>query len=418
MSDNLRILLVEDSEDDAAFITRALRRGGYEPQVLRVDTAEDMAHALSREAWDVILSDYDLPAFGGQEALDLRNERCPDLPFIIVSGRIGEEAIVSAMRSGAQDYVLKRDLSRLVTAVDRALREMAAQQQKREAEAALRESEERYALAVRGSSDGIWDWNVTTNHVYYSPRFREMLGASEQELEPTLAAFNGRLHPDEATAIEAALHAHLTSRAPFDVECRVSTQQGEHRWFSWRGQALWNDSGEVTRMAGSLTDLTDRRRVEDELREKLQIIERQLEVIQRQQEEIRVLRTPIIQVWDGVLLTPVLGVLDRDRTAATMELLLDAVVRTQSRYVILDLTAVESIDMATVEHVVRLVRAVELLGGVGIVVGIRPSVAATIVDATLDLPRIKTLANLRTALLFCMERRAREQARRVAPAAQ
>lgn len=408
MTTPLRVLLVDDSEDDAVLVLRTLRRGGYEVTSSRVDTAQAMAEALDRGAWDIVLSDHDMPDFDSLRALCVRNERRPGLAFVIVSGRIGEDAIVAAMKAGAQDYVLKRELGRLVPAVDRALRETAADAERRRAEEALRASEARYALAVRGSNDGIWDWDVATGEVFYSARFEEMLGLPEGGLARRLSALEERVHPDDIAAVHAALRAHLEQRAPFRVECRVRVsgderdERGEHRWFSFRGEALWDHSGAPVRMAGSLTDLQGLKRVEEELRDKLAVIERQLQIIQEQREAIRVLMTPVIQVWDGVLMAPVLGALDRDRAASMMDQLLGEVARTRSRHVIIDLTAVESIDAATADHVIRLAAAVELLGARGMVVGIQPRVAVTIVGSGFDLSRVTTLANLREALLFCM----------------
>lgn len=411
MSTPLRALVVDDSEDDVALMLRVLRRGGYAVEHVRVDTAESMEVALGQDTWDVILSDFDMPDFDMLSALGLRNERRPDVPFIIISGRIGEDAIVTAMKRGAQEYVLKSDLSRLVPALQRSIREMATLAERRRAEEALRASEERFALAVRGSRDGLWDWNIVTDEVYYSPRFKEMLGFEEHELTGGISEFTSLVHPDDIGIISVNLRAHLEGRTPYNIECRIHTKQGEVRWISSRGQALWNADGKPIRMAGSLTDLTERKRVEEELRQNIEVIQQQLEVIQQQREEIQVLRTPIIQVWEGVLMTPVLGVLDRDRAASLMELLLGAVVETRSRQVILDLTAVEEIDAATANHVMKLVHAVELLGAWGIVVGIQPMVAATIVSAGIDLSRVTTLANLREALLFCMHRRPRGPAK-------
>lgn len=408
MGNSLRALIIDDSEDDAFFVQRALKRGGYTVESTRVDTAEAMTSALDRGPWDVVLSDYEMPDFTMLAALELRNERLPDVPFIVVSGRIGEDAIVAAMKGGAQEYVLKSDLPRLVPALERAQREMEAHAEKRRAEVALRVSEERYALAVRGSSDGLWDWNITTGEIYFAPRFKEILGFEEHELEGVLESFTCRIHPDDVAALNAAFDAHLSRRATFRVECRARTKQEEERWVLFRGQALWNDRGEPVRMAGSLTDLTERKRVEEELREKLQIIQHQFALIQQQREEISLLMTPIIQVWDGVLMAPVLGTLDSNQAARLMETLLEAVVKTRSRCTILDLTAVEAIDVTTANHVVRLIRAVELVGATGIVVGIQPRVATAIVSAGMDLAGVKTLANLRDALLFCMDRRPRQ----------
>ena len=136
MTDPLRVLLVEDSEDDAALTIRALRRGGYDPTVRRVETAEAMTAALA-EPWDLVLADYSLPHFDAPSALRLLKESGHDLPFIIVSGVVGEEAAVAAMRAGAQDYVMKSDLARLVPAIQRELREAEEHRRRSQAEAAL-----------------------------------------------------------------------------------------------------------------------------------------------------------------------------------------------------------------------------------------------------------------------------------------
>ena len=117
------MLLVEDSEDDALLLLRELRRGGYEPEHERVETAETMRRALSGSEWDLILSDHRLPRLDNSEALRLTRGRGSGAPLIIVSGKIGEEAAVEAMRAGASDYVTKGDLPRLRAAVERGLKE-------------------------------------------------------------------------------------------------------------------------------------------------------------------------------------------------------------------------------------------------------------------------------------------------------
>lgn len=133
----LRVLIIEDSEDDAFLLVRELRQGGYAPDFIRVETPEDMAAALS-EKWDIALSDYVLPRFSGPDALKLWRDRGIDLPFIIVSGKIGEDTAVNAMKAGANDYLIKGNISRLVPAVRRELREAEERRGKREAEEGLR----------------------------------------------------------------------------------------------------------------------------------------------------------------------------------------------------------------------------------------------------------------------------------------
>ncbi len=148
-------------------------------------------------------------------------------------------------------------------------------------------------------------------------------------------------------------------------------------------------------LTGFMIDVTERKEVESTLRE-------QLETIQRQQDAIRRLSTPIIEVWEGVLTMPVLGVIDGSRAQQMMEVVLGAVVRTRAQHIIIDLTGVETIDTHTANHIVKIIYSVQLLGAQGIVVGICPGVALTLVSLGADLSSIRTLANLREALLLCM----------------
>ncbi len=141
MNNPLRVLIVEDAEDDMPLVVRALRRGSYTLDYLRVDTPATMQAALDSQTWDVAIADYTLPTFSAPEALKLLQNRGLDIPFIIVSGTIGEEIAVAAMKAGAHDYIIKGNLTRLLPAVERELREAKHRLLRRNAEQALRESE-------------------------------------------------------------------------------------------------------------------------------------------------------------------------------------------------------------------------------------------------------------------------------------
>src|SRR6267378_1120104 len=134
-----------------------------------------------------------------------------------------------------------------------------------EAERALKLSEERFNLAVTGSNDGLWDWNIETGEVYYSPRFKQLLGYSAREMGDDVEAFNSRLHPEDRPAHEQAIDGHLQRGGPFDIEMRLQNKAGEYRWFHFRGQALRTPEGRAMRMAGAMTDTTDRRLTAAEL---------------------------------------------------------------------------------------------------------------------------------------------------------
>ena len=148
----LRILIVEDSEDDALLVMRELRNGGYDPVFERVETAEAMVAALGKESWDLVIADYVLPKFSGLDALRTLRETGFDLPFILVSGTIGEETAVEAMKAGAHDYIMKNNLKRLIPAVERELKEAKMRQERgrmeRELKKRVKELEEFYNIAI------------------------------------------------------------------------------------------------------------------------------------------------------------------------------------------------------------------------------------------------------------------------------
>src|SRR5437660_7310061 len=179
MGQPLRVLLLEDSEDDAELLLRELRRGGYDPTAERFASAEALCEALDQKRWDVVISDYVMPGFGGLEALQVFHQRGLDIPFIIVSGHIGEEIAVSAMKAGADDYLMKDRLARLVPAVNRALEDAEIRRAHKRANEALRESEERFRqLAENIGAVFFMFEGVTADSVgnvsYVSPAFEKV----------------------------------------------------------------------------------------------------------------------------------------------------------------------------------------------------------------------------------------------------
>jgi two-component system, cell cycle sensor histidine kinase and response regulator CckA len=156
MAAPLQLLLVEDSEDDALLLVRELARAGFAPEVERVDNRAAMQAALDRRSWDLIIGDYSMPHFGGADALALVRDRGLDVPFIIVSGTIGEERAVAAMKAGATDYVPKGNLKRLVPVIERELREAAGRREGLVTAAALRAAEASYSTLVEHAPVGIY----------------------------------------------------------------------------------------------------------------------------------------------------------------------------------------------------------------------------------------------------------------------
>ena len=147
----LRVLIVEDSEDDARLLLRAIEHQGYDPVSERVDSAEAMTAALDKGTWEVVLCDYSMPGFSAPAALSALQKAELDLPFIVVSGTIGEEQAVEMMRAGAHDYLLKDDLARLVPAIERELEEAENRRQRNEAEEAVRKSADQFRRLVEAA---------------------------------------------------------------------------------------------------------------------------------------------------------------------------------------------------------------------------------------------------------------------------
>ena len=139
--------------------------------------------------------------------------------------------------------------------------------QRKDIETSLRETQERFILAVRGSGDGLWDWNISTGEVYFSPRFKQILGYEEQEGENHYNFWESRVHPDDRDRVMAAMQDHLENHVPYAIEYRLRQKSGDYCWIYARAQAIWDETGKPTRMAGSISDITDRKRAEEALQQ-------------------------------------------------------------------------------------------------------------------------------------------------------
>src|SRR3712207_1318829 len=239
MGESLRVLLVEDSEDDATLLLRELRRGGYDPLCERVDTAGDMETALDERVWDLVIADHSMPAFSSSAALELlRRKGFVDVPFIIVSGHIGEDGAVGMMKAGAHDYIMKDNLARLNTAIERELREAEVRRERRRAEEERRRAEEKYRSIFENAVEGIFQTTVEGRFVTANPAMARMLGYdSPEELIETVSNIARQLHAEPERRAELA---RLARREGFvrGFEAQVYRRDGNVMWASISARAV------------------------------------------------------------------------------------------------------------------------------------------------------------------------------------
>src|ERR1700726_1918881 len=211
----LRILSVEDDPKDAELIQDLLQTEGIVCQVTRVDTEAELLASVEQGGIDLILADYTLPSFDGISALKFAMKACPDVPFIFVSGTLGEEVAIEALKIGAIDYVLKTRLSRLVPSVLRALREATQRAERKRAEEALRQSEAYLAEAQRLSKTGSFGWNVSSGEIYWSEETYKIF-EYDQAVKPTLEFAFRRIHPDDRDLVQQTLGRASKARENVD----------------------------------------------------------------------------------------------------------------------------------------------------------------------------------------------------------
>jgi PAS domain S-box-containing protein len=258
----LRVLIVEDNEDDARMFLRELESGGYSVAHRRVETSGAMRRALMSEPWDIVLSDYTLPSFSAPAALEVLRSTAIDVPFIIISGTIGEEAAVASLKAGAHDFMVKGRLARLIPAVDRELREAAARRKQVDAELQLYLSESKYRRIVETSQEGIWEVDPQLRTTYANRKLIEMLGA---EPEALLGAY-ALDFIDERWRDQFLEHVRqLRMGRPVRFELRLLRGDGVDLWGAFSASPVPVEGGADAGAFAMVTDVTESRKLREQL---------------------------------------------------------------------------------------------------------------------------------------------------------
>jgi two-component system cell cycle sensor histidine kinase/response regulator CckA len=266
MSDDIRVLIVEDSPDDAELIARELRRAGFNPEWQRVETEEEYLSCLVAEP-EVILADSCLPQFDGLRALDLLQQRGFDIPFLLVSGSVGEDRAVEAMKRGVYDYILKDRLARLGEAVRRALDQRRLRDDSARATEALRRSEEHYRLISEVTADYAYTLRAGANRTlvceWTTEAFSRITGFTLAEINTR--GWNSLYHADDLPIVDRH-HSTLISGKADVAEVRTVTKDGDVRWIRIFGRPTpGRDEQRAFRIYGAAQDITANRDLEQQL---------------------------------------------------------------------------------------------------------------------------------------------------------
>src|ERR1017187_6088524 len=261
----LRILSIEDDPKDTELIRDLLETEGIVCEVMRVDTEAALLASIEQGGIDLILADYTLPSFDGISALKFAMKACPDVPFIFVSGTLGEEVAIEALKIGATDYVLKTRLSRLAPSVLRALREATKRAERKRAEEALRRNEAYLTEAQTLSHTGSFGWNVSSGEIYWSEETFKIF-EYDPSVKPTLELVFRRMHPDDRDLVHQKIDRAARERTYFDLEHRLLMPDGSIKHLHVLARALETSPGNLE-FVGAVTDVTAAKQAEMKLRE-------------------------------------------------------------------------------------------------------------------------------------------------------
>ncbi|HQK99226.1 MAG TPA: PAS domain S-box protein [Smithellaceae bacterium] len=271
----LRVLIVEDSEDDTLLLLRELKKAGYEPSAQRVETADDMAYALMTKPWDMILSDYHMPAFSGLHAIALLKKTGLDIPIIIVSGAIGEETALDCIHRGASDYIMKGNPARLGLSVRRELEKKDMRLRQRESDEALRRSEEKYRSILENIQDGYYEVDLKGNFTFFNNALVKIWGYPKEDL----LGMNSRAYTDPETAkkLYAEYNRVFSTGKPGGLlDYEIIRKDGTRRTVQSLFSLLTGDDGHPAGFSGIVRDITQIKQLEKEREEYLERLRQSL----------------------------------------------------------------------------------------------------------------------------------------------
>jgi diguanylate cyclase (GGDEF)-like protein/PAS domain S-box-containing protein len=264
MSENpLHLLLVEDNPGDVRLFKEYLKRSPH-PEDFQLDcdsSVKDCLKRLNHDPMDLVLLDLSLPDGAGLDTLQRVHHEKPEIPIIILTGNQDSSLAIESLQNGAQDYLIKNQMDS-----DLLVRSIRYSMERFQLFKKIEEERQRYELVATGSNDGLWDWDLVSNQIYYSSRWKMMFGYEEDEITSTPEEWLQRVHPEDILQMTGELAEHLAQKTPhFSNEHRLKHKDGTYRWVLSRGIAVFNSRHKPIRMAGSFTDITLHKQLEQNL---------------------------------------------------------------------------------------------------------------------------------------------------------
>ncbi|HOU51277.1 MAG: PAS domain S-box protein [Smithella sp.] len=263
----LRLLMIEDSADDAFLIIRALKKGGYHPVYERVETASDIEKALREKQWDIILCDYNLPELNAPTAIALFKQANIDIPLLVVTGAVGEETATECMRLGAKDYIMKTNLSRLCPAIARELEDAENREKQRKVEEQLQTREAQFESIVTTSQEWIWAIDIHGVHTFSNAAIEKILGYTAEEIVKLGAARDMVFEEDIPLLTGTLVQAIEQKKGWSNLVLRWKHRDGTLRYLESNAMPIFDHTGNVQGFHGSDRDITERKKTEEMLRE-------------------------------------------------------------------------------------------------------------------------------------------------------
>jgi len=263
----LRVLVVEDRDDDVVLLLEELRRSGYDVTHDCVETESALRLALQHSSWDILISDFSLPTMTAHDVLAAAGRLRPDLPCIVISGTVAEESAVDVLRAGARDFVVKDRMTRLVPAIARELRESSDRRRLKQSEESLRQMRERMQFALETVGVGTWESHLATGAMSWSGDMERLHGLEPGTFGGTSDAFVALVHPDDQAAVRGLVTGANSDAADLRVEYRTCRPDGSARWMAGIGRTVRDEHGTAVRAAGVALDVTAQKRLEEQVRQ-------------------------------------------------------------------------------------------------------------------------------------------------------